>query len=314
MGRKNKYTKESEVGEIYGFWEILDYVPHRVENGKNITAKAKVICKKDNCGSIKEVEHTALVKGRTKSCSKHKGCKSKKYTKESEIDRLHGFLKVIDFMPSAQKSGEPRFDARAVVICIREGCNNKKPFEVRYNSLIGGTTVSCGCYGKEIKKVNSTKHGYSRHPYYNTCRSAIDRCNDQNHESYHNYGGRGITCFWTYETIHLFIQYLEKNLPPKEKGLTLDRKENDKGYEPDNLRWATWEQQRGNQRGRITNAEYDEMVKCLTGDLIRAMEEIIRLTSKQQKLFILFEEWSEFILKEQELNLKKYNVGNNNEY
>ena len=37
----------------------------------------------------------------------------------------------------------------------------------------------------------------------------------------------------------------------KSDGMTLDRVNNDKGYFPDNCRWATWKQQNRNKRGNV---------------------------------------------------------------
>lgn len=35
-------------------------------------------------------------------------------------------------------------------------------------------------------------------------------------------------------------------------GLTLDRKNNDKGYNKHNCRWATWKVQQNNRRNNVT--------------------------------------------------------------
>ena len=83
------------------------------------------------------------------------------------------------------------------------------------------------------------------HPLYSTFCGIRQRCADKNYKQYKDYGGRGISVHaeWLRDP-RAFIQYVECNLGSKPDGGTLDRINNDKGYEPGNIRWAT----------RITNA------------------------------------------------------------
>ena len=68
-----------------------------------------------------------------------------------------------------------------------------------------------------------------------------------NHIHYQNYGNRGITvCEEWQNNFQAFYDWAMSNGYSDE--LTLDRKDNDKGYSPENCRWATWHEQRINQR------------------------------------------------------------------
>jgi hypothetical protein len=95
---------------------------------------------------------------------------------------------------------------------------------------------------------NATTHGCASgnrvttelRSYYH----AKQRCNNPNDKSWENYGGRGIR--FKFSSFEQFFAELGK----KPKGMTLDRKDNNGHYEPGNVRWATWEQQRENQRKR----------------------------------------------------------------
>ena len=79
----------------------------------------------------------------------------------------------------------------------------------------------------------------------------IQRCTNPNHASYKYYGGRGITVCkeWRndYASFYNFVSQLEHN---GEKGRSLDRINNDDGYYPGNVRWATAKEQAKNKRKR----------------------------------------------------------------
>ena len=54
-----------------------------------------------------------------------------------------------------------------------------------------------------------------------------------------------------YEPWHdprVFITWIEANLGPRPERMTLDRVNVNGNYEPGNVRWATWAQQRANRR------------------------------------------------------------------
>lgn len=75
------------------------------------------------------------------------------------------------------------------------------------------------------------------------------RCNNPNAKSYHRYGGRGISVCdrWSRN----FWSFVEDMYPTYKEGLTLDRVDNMRGYEPSNCRWATTEQQHSNKENNV---------------------------------------------------------------
>lgn len=121
----------------------------------------------------------------------------------------------------------------------------KKEFEAQVSNIKNGNTKSCGC-------LNGDAHGMAYSRFYNTWKHMVGRCTNPKNEDYKNYGGRGITICDEWLDIKKFIAWSESTHPNIE-GYTLDRIDNDKGYSPENCRWADATTQNTNQRKREDN-------------------------------------------------------------
>ena len=81
---------------------------------------------------------------------------------------------------------------------------------------------------------------------YRAWKNAKTRCLNPNRDSWKYYGGRGISiCKEWSDDFAAFFRDMGR-CPP---GLTLERIDNNKGYEPGNCKWATMAEQNNNKGG-----------------------------------------------------------------
>lgn len=119
--------------------------------------------------------------------------------------------------------------------------------------LTGGNSRSCGCATDEARKINKVTHGHSKDRLYKRWKNIKNRCFNPNTPDYKDYGARGISLYspWI-ENFELFRNYLTELYPDIEnllsRGYTLDRIDNNKNYDPGNIRIVTNTVNAGNKR------------------------------------------------------------------
>ena len=141
---------------------------------------------------------------------------------------------------------------KAVWLCK---CECGKYIEVPSDNLAIGNTKSCGCLHSDmskekIKKIieNQTKYKKPHQKHIITVFNQIKtRCYNENCKAYKNYGGRGIkVCDKWLDNPNSFYEWSINN--GYKKGLSIDRIDVNKDYEPNNCRWITNLEQQNNKR------------------------------------------------------------------
>lgn len=167
------------------------------------------------------------------------------------IGQQFGFwtvIKVIDYTVKKHRVAE-----------CRCACGAEK--QVRIGKLLAGESESCGCQ----QRANLITHGRTTAEARETSReywiwnSMVQRCTNEKNKGFHNYGGRGITVCDRW----LKFENFYADMGPKPEGMSIERRDNDAGYSPENCCWIPRGSQNRNRRiSRMITANGSE--KCIT--------------------------------------------------
>jgi len=131
--------------------------------------------------------------------------------------------------------------------------------EVAGTTVVTGKSKSCGCLAAERTSVRTATHRLSKTTEHKIWLGMRNRVLSTKDTSYKNYGGRGITICAEWDDFLTFLADMGERPTPKH---SIDRRDNEGNYTPDNCYWATPRQQATNKRNNI-NITRDGVTKCL---------------------------------------------------
>lgn len=252
-----KEPSENYIGKKYGRLTILkDLGLHAIRRKRMVLAECE-------CGNVREYLLGQMKLGDVKSC----GCivKDKFY---DVVGKKYGLLTVVEELMRVK---------RQRMVLVQCDCSNRTM--VSLSNLESGNTKSCGCLAKKIVSELSKKHGLSGHLLYGVWGNIKTRCYNKNLEIYTDYGGRGIKMCdeWHYDFVCFYNWCISNGW---QKGLSVERINNDGNYEPGNCKMGTPPMQNRNKRNNIY-LEYEGKSMCVAD---WAKELGIGLTTITQRL------------------------------
>ena len=190
------------------------------------------------------------------------------FVAENLTGQKFGLLTVIERCKENTKQGKPQW------LCK---CDCGNTHTVSAASLKSGKVKSCGCLSKNPRTY---KHGMTKTNLYSIWHNMKDRCYRKSHHAYKDYGGRGI--YVCAEWKDDFIPFYEWAISSGyHDGLSIDRKDNDMPYSPDNCRWVTMQTQANNRRTNHlityngetkTLTEWSRVFNCSYAMILRRLE------------------------------------------
>ena len=150
-------------------------------------------------------------------------------------------------------------------------CENRTKVVVSGALLRNGTTKSCGCLNRELSSkratLRNTKHNQSHTKLYRTWNDMRQRTANPKREDYKNYGARNIHICNEWLDFIAFKNWALEN--GYQEGLTIERKDVNGDYCPENCCWIPFEKQAQNKRNTV-KIEY-------AGEILTLKEWSIRL-------------------------------------
>jgi hypothetical protein len=222
------------LGKRFGKLVVLE----KLRSHPQIKKDGYYRCRCD-CGTICEARATSLRKGHKRSC----GCLAAIAQSSPWVGRAVGQLTVVEKLEGKRY--------RCVCACGREIVSTS--MWSRNKTAEAGGEVNCRGPAHSIvrgPKIPKPRGCASKHELYSVWRGIMTRCLNVSSPAYPVYGGRGITiCSDWANDFWAFAVYVDSVLGVRpSSGHSIDRVNNNSGYEPENIRWATSLEQGRNTR------------------------------------------------------------------
>lgn len=160
------------------------------------------------------------------------------YNSGKWIGNRYNMLTVVEPIHKTLKNGKKQWFWR-----VKCDCGNER-IEIP-NEVISGKVKSCGCFRKSGGQI-PRKHGESHTKLHDIWLCMRRRCQKETDLSYDRYGGRGIKVCQEWEDYNTFANWARAN--GYEEGLSIERKDVNGNYCPENCEWIPLARQARNRR------------------------------------------------------------------
>lgn len=159
------------------------------------------------------------------------------------IGQRSGLLTIVEYRGLRTFKG----GGKASIYLFR--CDCGREFEAQKSNIVGKRT-DCGC--RKRKSDRTAPAGASSNPLHKVWWHIIDRCENPRNRSFKDYGARGIRVAKRWKTGDAHATGFEcflADMGPRQKGMTIERVQGDRDYEPGNCIWLPKGDQSKNRRG-----------------------------------------------------------------
>lgn len=140
--------------------------------------------------------------------------------------------------------------------CWRCQCRACGRVQVRSDRAVRRSVLGChSCIMMQHGRAARTHAPRNR--TYGTWRSMLRRCETPHDPSYDRYGAMGVAVCERWHDYDAFLA----DMGPKPDGTVIDRIDNDRGYSPDNCRWATHKESSRNRRSTKLNHQATAVIR-----------------------------------------------------
>lgn len=170
-------------------------------------------------------------------------------------------------------------------------CDCGKEFVTLGQSIRNGHTRSCGHLQKERSSEVSGTHRMSKTALYKAWEGMKQRCENPNSTAYKDYGAKGITVCDEWHDFQKFYDWAMQN--GYKAGLTIERLDNAKGYEPSNCTYKTRTEQNRNttrthrlaspegditaaEAARIAGIDRTSVAKWIRQGLVTSLDDVLK--------------------------------------
>jgi hypothetical protein len=221
------------TGKEFKNLKVVDRAPNRItpKGQQRTTWNCVCICGKEFTAESQHIRNNPNI-----SC----GCKNLQrplLREEVKIGETYSRLTIT--------KGEHFIENRRYVVA---NCScGKTDFLTRAESVLDGNTQSCGCLQREAASSVNKTHGESKTTLYKNYHAMLARCYDSNALIYENYGARGITVCDRWLGKDGYLNFKE-DMGEKPRGFSIERKDVNGNYCPENCVWECGSVQGFNRR------------------------------------------------------------------